>query len=106
MCRVAGSLTLAFVTATLWFVRRRRAAKRGSSLAAHAEAAPGQELWVASDMEGGRGGEAAVTGRGVGARVGGALSRLLPGAAAREAQQRRKPHVPVGGFVRQRPHRT
>ncbi|EFJ51656.1 hypothetical protein VOLCADRAFT_116305 [Volvox carteri f. nagariensis] len=79
---LTGVLTLAFLSATVWCIHRRGAAQRGSSLRFQdldpdAEAAAG----------GGGGGP-----RGVGARVGGALARLLPGTAAWDVQ-RRKPNV-------------
>ncbi|GLC44203.1 hypothetical protein PLESTB_000752900 [Pleodorina starrii] len=80
---ITGTLVLGFVFATVWCIRRRGAARGGSSLAAHPLGLGG-----AGDVEAGAGG-----GRGVGARVGDALSRLLPGTAA----HRKQPHVP--GFV-------
>ncbi|GIL45404.1 hypothetical protein Vafri_2654 [Volvox africanus] len=89
---ITGGLALAFVFATVWCIRRRGVARRGSSL-------PGPDghpdTGFGADLE--AGGRARGAGRGMGACImGDALARLLPGAAAREAQ-RRKPYVP--GYV-------
>ncbi|GLI64217.1 hypothetical protein VaNZ11_007413 [Volvox africanus] len=89
---ITGGLALAFVFATVWCIRRRGVARRGSSLPGP-DGHPG--MGFGADFE--AGGRAGRPGRGMGARImQDALARLLPAAAAREAQ-RRKPYVP--GYV-------